>query len=126
MGYGIIGGPLTSFRLQGIRAAEVAIEILKGAKAAEIAFDYGMGTLVNVYDWRKLQRWDIDEGILPQDSTVLFRKPTVWELYKAQATGVLSLIIFESALIMALFINLQRRKRAEIFSRASRFCIETI
>ena len=114
MGYGIIGGPLTSLRLQGIRAAEVAIEILKGAKAAEIAFDHGMGTLVNVYDWRQLQRWDISESALPQGSSVLFRKPTVWELYKAQAIGVLSLIIFESALIMALFINLQRRKRAEI------------
>ena len=33
MGYGIVGGPLISVRLQGKRAAEVALEIMQGADA---------------------------------------------------------------------------------------------
>src|SRR5208337_154268 len=61
LGHGIIGGPLTSLRLQGKRAAEVAIQILRGTPAGEIPFDYGLGTMVNEYDWRQLQRWNIKE-----------------------------------------------------------------
>lgn len=126
MGYGIIGGPLTSVRLQGKRAAEVALEILQGSSAGETPFDYGLGTIVNVYDWRQLQRWDITDYYLPVGSSVLFRKPTIWELYKAQAIVVLGLIIFQSGLIIALLVNLQKRKRAEISLLNSRQDLRTL
>ena len=114
MGHGIVGGPLISVRLQGKRAAEVALEIMQGADAGHIPFDPGFGTTVSQYDWRQLQRWDIPDGKLPPGSSVLFRKPTIWELYKVQAIIVIALIMFQSGLIMALFVNLQKRKRAEI------------
>lgn len=114
MGYGIVGGPLISVRLQGKRAAEVVLEILQGANAGNIPFDQGLGTTVSLYDWRQLQRWDIADSKVPPGSSILFRKPTIWELYKIQAMTVIALIIFQSGLIMALFVNLQKRKRAEI------------
>lgn len=114
MGYGIVGGPLASVKLQGKRAATVALEILKGASAADIPFDYGLETIVHEYDWNQLRRWEIKERNLPPGSSVINRKPSIWELYKAQAIVVVALILLQSALIMALFVNLQRRKRAEL------------
>lgn len=126
LGHGIVGGPLTSFRLQGRRAAEMAIQILRGTSADEIPFDYGSSTLVDAYDWRQLRRWNINESDLPQGSTVRYRQLSIWELYRAQAIGVITLIALESLLIITLFINLQKRKRAEMSLRESRQDLRTL
>ena len=126
LGHGIIGGPLTSLRLQGKRAAEVAIQILRGTPAGEIPFDYGFGTMVNEYDWRQLQKWNIKESELPSGSEVRYRQLSIWELYRAQAIGVIALIAFESLLIVTLLVNLQKRKRAEISLRESRQDLRTL
>jgi signal transduction histidine kinase len=126
LGHGIIGGPLTSLRLQGKRAAEVAIQILRGTPAGEIPFDYGLGTMVNEYDWRQLQKWNIKESDLPSGSEVRYRQLSIWELYRAQAIAVIALIAFESLLIVTLLVNLQKRKRAEISLRESRQDLRTL
>ncbi len=126
LGHGIIGGPLTSLRLQGKRAAEVAIQILRGTPAGEIPFDYGLGTMVNEYDWRQLQRWNIKESDLPPGSEVRYRQLSIWEVYRTQAIGVIALIAFESLLIVTLFVNLQKRKRAEVSLRESRQDLRTL
>ena len=126
LGHGIIGGPLTSLRLQGKRAAEVAIQILRGTPAGEIPFDYGSSTMVNEYDWGQLQRWNIKESALPSGSAIRYRQLSIWELYRAQAIGVISLIAFESLLIIALLVNLQKRKRAEMSLRESRQDLRTL
>ena len=126
LGHGIIGGPLTSLRLQGKRAAEVAIQILRGTPAGEIPFDYGLGTMVNEYDWRQLQKWNIKESELPSGSEVRYRQLSIWELYRAQAIAVIALIAFESLLIVTLLVNLQKRKRAEVSLRESRQDLRTL
>lgn len=126
MGHGIIGGPLTSLRLQGVKAAEAAVQILRGTSVGDIPFDYGLGTMVHEYDWRQLQRWNIKESDLPADSVVRYRQLSIWELYRAQAIGIIALIVLESILIVALYLNLQKRKRAEMSLRESRQDLRTL
>ncbi len=126
LGHGIIGGPLTSLRLQGKRAAEVAIQILRGTPAGEIPFDYGVSTMVNEYDWRQLQKWNIKETDLPVGSEVRFRQLSIWEAYRTPAIAVITLIILESLLIVTLLVNLQKRKRAEMSLRESRQDLRTL
>ncbi|WP_041286124.1 ABC transporter substrate-binding protein [Desulfomonile tiedjei] len=126
LGHGIVGGPLTSFRLQGRRAAEMAIQILRGKPAGEIPFDFGSSTMVDAYDWRQLRRWNINESDLPHGSEIRYRQLSIWELYRAQAIAVITLIALESLLIVTLFVNLQKRKRAEMSLLESRQDLRTL
>jgi ABC-type uncharacterized transport system substrate-binding protein len=56
LGYGIVGGSLTSLGLQGKKAGEMAIHVLQGESPSAIPFDYGEDTCITAFDWRQLQR----------------------------------------------------------------------
>src|SRR5262245_51210885 len=81
MGLGVVGGHVYSVSTHGRRAAEMGLGILGGETASSIPIvesaDYK-----NMFDWRQLQRWGIDERRLPSGSLVSFRTPSVWDLYK--------------------------------------------
>lgn len=126
LGYGIVGGRLASMMLQGKKAAQMGAMVLDGKSPASLPFDDGMDTRVTVYDWRQLKRWNIPESALPMGSRVMYREATLWDLYKSYIIGAISLILFESILIIALVMNLQKRKRAEIALRNSRQDLQTL
>lgn len=126
LGHGIVGGRLISFQRQGKRAAELAVAVLAGRSPAAIPFDGGLDTCLSIYDWRQLQRWGIRESSLPPGSEVRFRESSVWELYKGYIIGVVSLLLLEAMLIIALVINLQQRRKAEVALRESRQDLRTL
>ena len=112
LGLGIVGGRLYESEGVGKEAADVAIRILHGEPASSIPprlFE----RLPPRYDWRELQRWKINEKLLPPGSTVLFREPTVWDRYRAWIIAGLSICILQALLITALLANLVKRHRAE-------------
>jgi len=79
-GHGIVGGPVISTEELGRKAAEVAVRILRREPAGSFRTPpVKLG--VPTYDWRELQRWNINEARLPAASIVQFRKPTAWERY---------------------------------------------
>jgi PAS domain S-box-containing protein len=65
------------------------------------------------YDWRELRNWKIAEKNLPTGSKILFRRPTVWDRYRAWIVSGIALFIIETLLVAALLANLVRRRRAE-------------
>ena len=65
------------------------------------------------YDWRELQRWGISEAQLPPGSIIQYRQPTVWQQYRWEIMGAISLIFLQSLLIAALFFQRARRQAAE-------------
>ena len=112
LGLGIVGGRLYESEGVGKEAADVAIRILNGEPASSIPprlFE----RLPARYDWRELQRWKINEKLLPPGSTVLFREPTVWDRYRAWIIAGLSICILQALLITGLLANLVKRRRAE-------------
>lgn len=126
LGAGIVGGPLTSLRLQGKRAGEMAVRVLHGEAPGDIPFDYGVDTCVLAYDWRQLKRWGINEKALPSGAAVLYREASMWDLYSSYILAAISLMVLESVLILALVVNLQKRKRAEVELRESRQDLRTL
>ena len=112
LGLGIVGGRLYESEGVGKEAADVAIRILHGEPASSIPprlFE----RLPARYDWRELQRWKINEKLLPPGSTVLFREPTVWDRYRAWIIAGISICILQALLITGLLANLVKRRRAE-------------
>jgi PAS domain S-box-containing protein len=111
LGLGIVGGRLYP-ELEGTEAAHVAVRILHGEPASNFPPKI-VGALPPRYDWRELQRWNINEARLPSGSTILFRKPTVWQQYRPWIISGLSVFILQALLIFALVANSLKRRRAE-------------
>jgi signal transduction histidine kinase len=112
MGHGIVGGRLVDFEMQGVRAGELGLRLLRGEKLgpAEIVTQ---NTNTYTFDWRQLRRWGLKESRLPPGSVIRFREPSVWERYRWPIIGGLALALVESSLIAGLMVQRARRKRAE-------------
>jgi two-component system sensor kinase FixL len=112
LGTGIVGGRLLQSDRLGKVAADFAIRILHGEPASSLPPTV-IERLSPHYDWRELQRWKIDEKLLPPGSTVLFRTPSLWEEHRALIIGGISICVVEGLLIAGLVVNRIRRRRAE-------------
>ena len=125
LGLGIVGGRLYQSERVGKAAAQIAIRILGGEPASSFPPTM-IERLPPRYDWRELQRWKIDEKLLPTGSTVLFRVPTVWDRYRAWIIAGLSICILQALLITGLLANLIKLRRAERFLTESEKRFQTM
>lgn len=112
IGHGIVGGSMVTFEDIGRKAAQLAIRILAGENAQTAARSESFQP-VPVFDWRQLQRWKIDEALLPPGSTVRFRELTLWEQYRWLIVGAVSLCVIQTIFIATLLAQRARRRRAE-------------
>jgi PAS domain S-box-containing protein len=125
LGFGIVGGLLMSFKEHGREAAEMALRIMGGESPAAIPFG-GEQAYVSAYDWRELKRWGISEKTLPPGSKVEFKPPSLWEEHRGKIIAGLFAIALETMLIIGLFVNLQKRRRAETEITASALRYRTV
>jgi PAS domain S-box-containing protein len=113
LGLGIVGGRLHQSDRVGKAAAAVAIRILHGEPPSSMP-----PTLIEPlpprYDWRELQRWKIDEKLLPPGTTILYREPTLWEQHRVLILSVIIVCGLQALLISGLLVNRMRRRRAEL------------
>jgi signal transduction histidine kinase len=116
LGHGAVGGFIIDVEQLGKEAADVLSRILDGESAANIPFVFGQ-SLKPVFDWRQLQRWGIDESRLPLGSEVRFREPSMWNRYRWQIALVFAALLFQGFLIIDLFAERWRRRRAEALAR---------
>ena len=112
LGQGVVGGRFISNQELGRNAADVAIRILRGEAPGAIRTP-PLTAGKPVYDSRELRRWGISEASLPTGSVVQFREPTVWQQYGSYITAGLIIFVLQSALIVTLFWQRARRRRAE-------------
>ena len=69
LGRGTVGGDLLSFDVEGHAAAAMTVRVLNGEKPVNIPIVESAS--VNMFDWRALQRWGLNESDLPPGSIVL-------------------------------------------------------
>lgn len=116
VGLGIVGGRLYQGELEGVESARIATRILRGERASSFA-PLIIGTREPSYDWRELNRWRFSESRLPPGSIVQFRQPTTWERYRWHVAGAVAVIATQAVLIFAMFVQLRRRRIAELARR---------
>jgi len=118
VGLGAVGGHAYSIAAHGRHAAEIGLRILRGESASSIPAveedDYE-----NMFDWRQLKRWGIEEARLPADSVLSFRTPSVWDLYKWYITAGVMLFILQTTLVVGLLVSRAERRRADSAARDS-------
>jgi signal transduction histidine kinase len=111
VGVGGVGGSVFSLGKIGTKTGEFATRALQGHGR--------LGTLEvhedvrPVFNGAALQRWGIDEGRLPPDSVIEFRAPSVWRTYAWYIAAALALIAVQAMMIVGLFVQRTRLRRAE-------------
>ena len=114
MGAGMVGGSLLDFETLGQRTAEIGLRLMAGAKPSDIPPSTVPNTIA--FDWRELQRWNIDETKLPPGSIVNFRQPTFWQLYRWYIISAIGIVLIQALLIVWLLFLRARRRSAELFA----------
>jgi signal transduction histidine kinase len=111
LGTGIVGGRL-------VQAGRMAEEM--AAAARRILHDPPAEPVIRLvplsepeYDWRVLQRWNIDAGLLPTESDFRFRPPSVWAQYGVWIIIVSAIMTVQTAISIAWFAERRRRRAAE-------------
>ena len=113
IGIGIVGGRVPSFENMGREAGQIVNALLAGNAPGTLRLPEIEPTSLQV-DWRQVQRWDIDEKLIPADTIVQFRAPTFWETYRNAALITGAIILLQAALIGTLLLERRRRRAAEL------------
>ncbi len=105
-GFVLLPGPI------GQEAARLALRIFDGENASNIPITQGNFSKP-VFDWRELQRWQIDTARLPPGSEVRFRPASLWREYRWQVIAVGAVLLTQAALIAGLLLERRARRRAQ-------------
>jgi PAS domain S-box-containing protein len=111
VGQGSVGGFVVAYSGQGRIAAGIVNRIFSGEQPQEIQIANSPG--IFMFDWRAIQRWGFKESNLPPGSVVLYRQPTVWQIYKRYIAGFVLLCFIETLLIFGLLWQRARRRMVE-------------
>jgi signal transduction histidine kinase len=115
LGRGIVGGHMSSFEAMGAEAADMALDILDGKDPTTVAPKSSEDRKFQI-DARQLERWKLSEKNLPKGTIVSFKQPTLWEEHRGLVLASIFVVLLQATLIMALFIQILRRRRAETAS----------
>ncbi len=111
LGAGIVGGYMTRYEDQAKEAAGIVVRLLEGTPPGRITT--GSVARVPMVDWRQVQRWGVDERMLPAGTHVMFREPTAWDRYGLAISIAVAVLVLEAVLIAALLLQRVRRRSAE-------------
>ena len=112
----LVGGPMHSVAEGSRRTAHVVVRILGGEKAGDIRMQPTRFAAAK-FDWRQMQRWGISENVLPPDSHIYFREPSVWETYRWQVAMICLVVLLQAVMISVLLYERHRRRFAEVEAR---------
>jgi PAS domain S-box-containing protein len=110
-GSGVMGGHIISGLAQGKRAAEIVLQIFEGR--APQTFYGNKAPLVTKLDYQVMRRFGIGLKDIPADSMVYNKPSSIFQKYRTQILGALTLIVVLSAMVVYLLLSLARRKKAE-------------
>ena len=122
-GTGAVGGVVASVEDFGKRAGELARRELTGTAAASFPFEVRTAA-VPLFDWRALQRWGIDERVLPADSVIRFRQVSIWQQYGWYIVGALIVIVLQALMIALLFVQRRDLRRIQASLREQQQLVE--
>jgi len=112
LGYGIIGGLLTSGYDQGETAAKMALRILNGESVENNPVVKKSPNRYK-FDYVQLERHGINASALPEGAIIINSPTGLYDNYKTLIWEVIIAFGILSFVIVVLIINIVRRKKAE-------------
>jgi len=112
LGYGLVGGMLTSGYYQGEAAAKIALRILRGEKVSGIPVIKESPNRY-MFDYNQLDLFGIKPSELPEGSTVINKPYSLYSKHKSLVWGAIASFTGLTFIILILFFNIIKRKQAE-------------
>jgi PAS domain S-box-containing protein len=112
LGHGVVGGLLVSGHKQGELSAGMALRILQGEPAESIPIQRESPNAY-MFDYIQLQRFGIDERLLPEGSVVINKPETFYYRYHDLIWSAAGLFSFLTMVICVLTVNIAHRRRTE-------------
>jgi signal transduction histidine kinase len=112
LGKGIVGGYMDTFEASGTAMGELALKIMRGDDPGSFESRLVVPK-TNRVDARQLDRFGLDLDLLPPDSTVLFKEPSLWERHRNILLGIAAAFALQTAVVGILLAQMRRRRRAE-------------
>ncbi|WP_178372489.1 ATP-binding protein [Massilia sp. CF038] len=121
MGNGPLGGAVRDVEHTATDGVAYMLGILAGTRAVRPGVTEVPFAITNMYDWRQIQRWQIDPGLLPHDTVFLNRPPSVWAEHRQLVLGGAAVIALLSLLSATLLFQ---RRRLRVAERRFRVLVE--
>ncbi len=117
VGFGVVAGSMEFYSDRGKLVAQLVRGVIAGKAPAP---GHAISSVPSrcVADARELARWSLDERRLPDGCDVRFAERPPWRQYWWQIAVGLAILIGQTALIAALFVQRQHRRIAEGESQA--------
>jgi formate hydrogenlyase transcriptional activator len=112
VGTGAVGGSVTDFQEIGAEVARNVLHALKGEPMAGVGLKH-QTVATPEFDWRALQKWGIEESLLPPGSVVRYRPVTLWNEYRWQILGTFGILLILVLSTTGLAVERKYRKEAQ-------------
>jgi C4-dicarboxylate-specific signal transduction histidine kinase len=93
---------------------KIARELLLGEPRKESLRMHPPTASLCAVDWRAMKHWNIPLARVPKDCAIEFRELSFWDRYRKQAIAIGIVLLIQTALIIALFLQRHRRQLAEL------------
>ncbi|GFK95042.1 Sensor histidine kinase YpdA [Fundidesulfovibrio magnetotacticus] len=125
LGHGIVGGLLTSGFNQGEVAGRMAQRLLAGESVADVPVRK-QSPHRYMFDYAQLRRFAIPLSALPEGSEVVNRPASFYDEHQGKVLSVAAAFLVLLGMVMALWVNIQGRKKTEASLRESEEKFERI
>lgn len=125
LGKGIVGGLLVSGFDQGRVAAEMVLRVLGGEKAGDIPVVKESPNRY-MFDHQQLKRFGVWPGGLPEGTIFINRPASFYEEHQGKVLAVGGAFLVLLGMVVALWVNIQGRKKTEVSLRESEEKFERI
>ena len=115
LGFGALGGTMSSAEAYGKQAGEIIISLYNGKDIQRVV----PGSYISKYDWKQMQRWGIDENLLPENSVIINKPLTLLEKYRIQIIFIVIFISVETVMIILLIFLLRSKHEKEFLLKKS-------
>lgn len=112
LGSGVIGGRMMAGRVQGEKAAELALQILAGTPADNLKVVSG-NLATPKFDYNAMKRWNVPISAIPSDSIIINTPSDSYPINKSLLWLGFFCTSAATAGVIALYRNILRRKRLE-------------
>ncbi len=109
---GVLGGVITTGKLQALAAVAIAKRILGGEPVNEIPILYNSPSLP-IFDYYQMKQFRIKEDDIPANSLIINQPFSFYRQYKYMVWSISAVITCLTGLVGFLLINIIRRRQAE-------------
>jgi PAS domain S-box-containing protein len=118
LGEGMVGGVVHRLAQDGQLLASHAQQLLLQPPTARSGLVRLAGAPSQaVFDWRQLQRWQLDAALLPPSAQLLYRPPSLWLEHRSTVLWTAASFVTLSMLLAVLMLQRRRLAAAELASR---------